>query len=136
MNNYHNIEIDDIDLIDDEYTTNVEVVSLNLDDFNERFGTDIHLLYSIEEELFYPIVPSQLGDLFCDNINDLLFMVHNPSNDDLSIWNEFVSWKMTEVTDKNIFKIWFSDYYPAGIELSDEVKDSIIKDFNQVISTF
>lgn len=136
MNNYHNIEIDDIDLMNDEHSLNVEVVSLNLDDFNERFSTDLRLLYSIEEELFYPIVPSQLGDLFCENINDLLFMVHNPSNDDLSIWNEFVSWKMTEVTDKNIFKIWFSDYYPAGIELSDEVKTAIMKDFNQVISTF
>lgn len=135
MNTFHNIEIDDIELLDKEHKSNLEIVSLNLEDFNQRFSTDIHLLYSVEEALFYPIVPSQLADLFCDNIDDLLFMFLNPSNDDVIFWNEFVSWKITEVTDMNIFKIWFSDYYPAGIDLNDEVKTAIMKYFNQVIST-
>ncbi|WP_295676074.1 hypothetical protein [uncultured Empedobacter sp.] len=133
MEQFNNIHIDEIDLLDAEHIKNVEVVSLNLEDFNERFSTDIELLYSVEDFLFYPLVPSQLGELFCDNIDDLLFMAHNPSKDDLSFWNEFISWKITEVTDKNIFKIWFADYIPQGIELTDEVKDYIMKDFNQTI---
>lgn len=134
MKTFHNIEIDDIDLINDEHLTNIEVVSINLNDFNERFSTDINLLYSVEDFTFYPFVPNNLADIFCDNINDLLFMAHNPSNDDMSIWNEFVSWKITEITDKNIFKIWFSDYVPQGIELNDDIKNHVMKGFNEVIS--
>jgi hypothetical protein len=135
MNNYHNIDIDEIELLDDEHTTNVEVVSLNLDDFNERFSSDIHLLYSVEDYLYYPLVPSQLGELFCDNIDDLLFMTHNPSKDDITFWDDFIQWKVDEVIDKNVFKIWFTDYVPVGMNLSAEVTDYVKLKLNEICAS-
>ncbi|HAD78209.1 hypothetical protein ACTS9U_07140 [Empedobacter falsenii] len=135
MDNYKNITIDDIELLNEEHKANLEVVSLNLDDYNERFGTDINLLYSVEDYEYYSMVPSELAEIFIVSISDLLFMANNPSNDDITFWNEFVSWKLIEVTNKSIYKIWFTDYYPLGIELSNEVKNYIINDFNQSILT-
>lgn len=133
MEQYNNIIVDFTgkENYQDEY--NIEVISVNLDDFNSRFGTDIKLTYKAEDFLYHTsTTPSKLGDYFLSNINYLLFLAHNPSNDDLSFCDEYISWLVSTVNDKEVFKIWFTDYTPLGMNLTDEVKDYVKSKLNNL----
>ncbi len=136
MEQFKNIVVESLENLNWEHEFNIEVISKNLDDFNLRFQTNIVLTYKAEDFLYHTsTTPSLLGDYFLSNINYLLSLAHNPSNDDLSFWDEYISWLVSTVNDKEVFKIWFSDYTPQGIELTDEVKDYVKSKLNNLCAS-
>lgn len=135
---YHNIIKSDSTFFDYEEGMNLKVVSLNLDDFNKRFNVDIVLYY--DDEIFTAYESSDLADYFISTIPDLLFMLHNPFNDDLDEWKEFVNFKKEELNNlksdqqKGWFKVLYKNYYPAGISDVEENKYFVINQLNKVIN--
>ncbi|MDM1073697.1 hypothetical protein HX001_14500 [Empedobacter brevis] len=74
---------------DFEEEINIKVVSLNLTDFNQRFGSDIVLYYA--DEIFDSYEKSELADYFISIIPDLLFMVHNPFKNEVEEWKSWIT---------------------------------------------
>lgn len=101
MFDYPFITIEGVSLLDQEHLDNIKMVSLNLQEFNNRFSTNIHLIYFVEDYIFYSIEPSDLSEFFINSLPDLLFMLHNPFNQDIDDWVEFIQWKKNEYEGYN-----------------------------------
>lgn len=135
-----NIILENIAFLNEEHLTNVDVVTLDLSDFNQRFKTDIYLKYDVSENIFTPVKETILSIFFCNTINDLLFMVHNPTNNTPENWIDFINWKFEEFQNletnqkRDIFKLRYSDYFPQGLNLDNETAEFIKESFNTLIS--
>ncbi|WP_291076317.1 MULTISPECIES: hypothetical protein [unclassified Empedobacter] len=135
----NNIIKSDSTFYDYEEETNIRVVSLNLEDFNKRFKTDIVLYY--DEEYFTPYESSELADYFISTIPDLLFMAHNPFCNELDEWKEFIKFKVEELNNlkegyqKEWFKILYKNYYPIGIADVEENKYYVINEMNKIVNS-
>jgi len=122
-----------------EEEINIKVVSLNLEDFNKRFNTDIVLYY--DEEYFTPYEASDLAEYFISIIPDLLFMKHNPFCNELDEWKEFIKFKVEELNNlkeayqKEWFKILYKNYYPIGITDVEENKYYVINELNKIVNS-
>ncbi|MDM1299871.1 hypothetical protein HXZ94_15350 [Empedobacter falsenii] len=136
-----NIILENIAFLNEEHLTNVDVVTLDLSDFNQRFKTDIYLKYDVSENIFTPVKETILSNFFCSSINDLLFMVHNPTNNAPENWIDFINWKFDEYQNletnqqRDIFKLRYTDYFPQGLDLNYETANFIKESFNTLIST-
>lgn len=122
---------------DFEEEINIKVVSLNLTDFNQRFGTDIVLYY--EDEYFTPFEKSDLADYFISTIPDLLFMVHNPFKNEVEEWKSWITWRQEEreklfiTSEIERFNKRNIEYCPLGITDNDEVIDFVKFEINKLI---
>lgn len=136
----NNIILENIAFLNEEHLTNVDVVTLDLSDFNQRFKTDIHLRYDVSQNIFLSAQESILSNFFCSSINDLLFMVHNPINKTPESWIDFINWKFEAYQDletnqqRDIFKLRYTDYFPQGLDLDLETTEFIKESFNTLIS--
>lgn len=135
MFDYPFITIEGVSLLDQEHLDNIKMVSLNLQEFNNRFSTNIHLIYFVEDYIFYSIEPSDLSEFFINSLPDLLFMLHNPFNQDIDDWVEFIQWKKNEYegynnAQRDIFNKWYFEFAPIGIitkEIEEFIKEELIK---------
>lgn len=135
----NNIIKSDSTFYDYEEETNIRVVSLNLEDFNKRFGTEIVLYYT--DEIFDPYEASELAEYFISIIPDLLFMKHNPFCNELDEWKEFIKFKIEELNNlkenyqKEWFKILYKNYCPIGITDVEENKYYVINELNKIVNS-
>lgn len=126
--------------LDQVHLTNIDVVSLDLIDFNQRFKTDIYLKYNVSQNIFLSVQESILSNFFFSSINDLLFMVHNPINKTTESWIDFINWKFDEYQNletnqqRDIFKFRYTDYFPQGLDLNYETANFVKESFNTLIS--
>jgi hypothetical protein len=121
------------------YTKQLEIVSLNLDDFNQRFNSDIVLKFDHHYNSFYLVSPNEpyRGDMFIKHISHLLGYYNNREfieetnfiNNDLRIINNvargFINvilfdnsdYKKSDEfqTDLNNFLTRYENYCPLGI---------------------
>ncbi|WP_312312120.1 hypothetical protein [Empedobacter brevis] len=122
---------------DFEEEINIKVVSLNLTDFNQRFGTDIVLYYA--DEIFDPYEKSELADYFVSTIPDLLFMVHNPFKNEVEEWKSWINWRQDEreklfiTSEIERFNKRNIEYCPLGITDNDEAIDFVKFEVNKLI---
>ncbi|MGV0854751.1 hypothetical protein ACTS9E_04045 [Empedobacter brevis] len=122
---------------DFEEEINIKVVSLNLTDFNQRFGTDIVLYYA--DEIFDSYEKSELADYFISTIPDLLFMVHNPFKNEVEEWKSWISWRQDEreklfiTSEIERFNKRNIEYCPLGIIDNDEAIDFVKYEINKLI---
>lgn len=120
-----------------EEEINIKVVSLNLEDFNKRFNTDIVLYY--DEEYFTPYEKSDLADYFIETIPDLLFMAHNPFCNEIEEWKTWVEWRKEEreklfiPSEINRFNKRNFEYCPLGITDNEEVFEYVKNEMNKLI---
>lgn len=120
-----------------EEEINIKVVSLNLEDFNKRFNTDIVLYY--DEEYFTPYEKSDLADYFIETIPDLLFMAHNPFCNEIDEWKSWISWRKEEreklfiPSEINRFNKRNFEYCPLGITDNEEVFEYVKNEMNKLI---
>ncbi|MFV0189057.1 hypothetical protein OBK29_03875 [Empedobacter falsenii] len=120
-----------------EEEINIKVVSLNLEDFNKRFNTDIVLYY--DEEYFTPYEKSDLADYFIETIPDLLFMAHNPFCNEIEEWKTWVEWRKEEReklfihSEINRFNKRNFEFYPLGITDNEEVFEYVKNEMNKLI---
>lgn len=120
-----------------EEEINIKVVSLNLEDFNKRFNTDIVLYY--DEEYFTPYEKSDLADYFIETIPDLLFMAHNPFCNEIEEWKTWVEWRKEEReklfihSEINRFNKRNFEYCPLGITDNEEVFEYVKNEMNKLI---
>ncbi|HAR71843.1 MAG TPA: hypothetical protein DCR77_00335 [Flavobacteriaceae bacterium] len=122
---------------DFEDEINIKVVSLNLTDFNQRFGTDIVLYYA--DEIFDPYESSGLADYFISTIPDLLFMIHNPFKNEVDEWKSWITWRHDEreklfiTSEIERFNKRNIEYCPLGITDNDEAIDFVKYEINKLI---
>ncbi|QHC84995.1 hypothetical protein AS589_09525 [Empedobacter brevis] len=122
---------------DFEEEINIKVVSINLTDFNQRFGTDIVLYYA--DEIFDPYERSKLADYFISTIPDLLFMVHNPFKNEVDEWKSWITWRKDEreklfiTSEIERFNKRNIEYCPLGITNNDEAIDFVKFEVNKLI---
>lgn len=122
---------------DFEEEINIKVVSLNLTDFNQRFGSDIVLYYA--DEIFDPYESSELADYFISTIPDLLFMTHNPFKNEVEEWKSWIAWRKDEreklfiTSDIKRFNKRNIEYCPLGITNNDEAIDFVKFEVNKLI---
>lgn len=122
---------------DYEEEINIKVVSLNLTDFNQRFGSDIVLYYA--DEIFDPYESSELADYFISTIPDLLFMVHNPFKNEVEEWKSWITWRQEEreklfiTSEIERFNKRNIEYCPLGITDNDEAIDFVKFEVNKLI---
>lgn len=132
-----NIIKSDSTYYDSEEETNIKVVSLNLIDFNKRFETDIVLYY--DEEYFTPFEKSDLADYFISTIPDLLFMTHNPFNNEIEEWKSWIEWRKEEreklfiPSEIERFNKRNIEYCPIGITDVEETIDFVKYEVNKLI---
>ncbi len=119
--NFNNIEFVGTPIFDeDEHYLNCIMISKNLEEFNRIFNTSYKLSYSFEDYFFTSIIDDDKINLFISEIPDLLFMLHNPSNDDIEQWDIFIKSKKELLNslsnnDKSILINWYKNYAPLGI---------------------
>ncbi|MGV0828277.1 hypothetical protein ACTS9C_05185 [Empedobacter brevis] len=122
---------------DYEEEINIKVVSLNLTDFNQRFGTDIVLYYA--DEIFDSYEKSELADYFISTIPDLLFMAHNPFKNEVDEWKSWITWRQDEreklliTSEIERFNKRNIEYCPLGIIDNDEAIDFVKYEINKLI---
>ncbi|WP_312556731.1 hypothetical protein [Empedobacter brevis] len=122
---------------DFEEEINIKVVSLNLTDFNQRFGTDIVLYYA--DEIFDSYEKSELADYFMSTIPDLLFMVHNPFKNEVNEWKSWINWRQDErdklfiTSEIERFNKRNIEYCPLGITENSEAIDFVKFEVNKLI---
>jgi|26BtaG_2_1085354.scaffolds.fasta_scaffold08032_3 hypothetical protein len=113
----------------DFYTKQLEIVSLNLDDFNKRFNSDILLRYNHNWNTFLLESPNErYGDVFVRHISYCLAF-HNDEN-----WSEEVFINRDLI---NIKSVMFNLYY----HIKDDVdyfkqNEDLISELNLFLKRF
>lgn len=116
------LELDfDID-IEPEHWSNVNIVSKNLNDFNQRFGTDFIIVYSADDYMFYPIEDknNELVLWFLEGIPELLAFAYSPtmsSQEDLDLYINNRRKELNYVFSKEMFhnfRTRYIDFAPLG----------------------
>lgn len=134
---FSNIITQDSIKYDFEEEINIKVVSLNLTDFNHRFGSDIVLYYA--DEIFDPYESSELADYFISTIPDLLFIAHNPFKNEVEEWKSWITWRQDEreklfiTSDIERFNKRNIEYCPLGITEVQETIDYVKHEVNKLI---
>lgn len=100
---------------------NLGIVSANLDDFNNRFQTNIVLEFDSFTNMFSCLSDkNDLGVWFCDGIGELLAFANNPSNHKKDIIDKYINSRKTEVDHLRISPLFESyrkryiHYAPIG----------------------
>lgn len=125
--------------IEPEHQFNIKIIAQNLDDFNQRMGTNIILDYICEDYTFYPLEENdQLAIWFCEGINELLFLAHNPTEYSEFECDQYLSNRAKEIeilfdeNHKMLYKKRYIDYSPIGF-LDFDSEEYIKYEINQLL---
>lgn len=109
--------------IEPEHISNINITSLNLDDFNNRFGTDFILYYDADNYVFEIPKEFESNELliwFAEGIGELLAFAYSPTRSsygDLDLYltdrkKELNYAHTTQMFDN--FRTRYIDYAPLG----------------------
>jgi len=142
MSSFKNIVCLDLVLgqeIAQDHLFNMEIISKNLEDFNERFESDIMLSYEADDCLFEPLEEDDEHALwFCEGIPELLdFSQSSKCNDEkeLDLYLENRSREMKYLYSPQLYEPYakrYFDYAPIGF-LTDESMDYIKYEMNNLL---
>lgn len=142
MSSFKNIVCLDLVLgqeIKSDHLFNMDIISKNLEDFNERFESDIMLSYEVGDYLFEPLEENDEHALwFCEGIPELLFFAHSPTCNDekeLDLYLENRSKEMKYLYSPQLYEPYakrYFDYAPLGF-LSEESMDYIKYEMNNLL---
>lgn len=116
------IELDfDIE-IEPEHWSNMNIISKNLTDFNERFKTDFIVNYSVDDYFFTPLEDdsNELLIWFLEGVPELLSFAYSPtmsSYEDLDLYLNNRRKELKYVFSKEMFENFqkrYIDYAPLG----------------------
>lgn len=136
--------------IEPEHLSNINIISINLNDFNRRFDTDFMLNYSVDDYLFSPInnESNELLLWFLEGIPELLSFAYSPtmsSYEDLELYLKARQKEINYTHSKLMFENYrrrYIDYAPLGfLEKPDydyiktKLTDLILDKQNQINDT-
>ncbi|UUV20384.1 hypothetical protein [Paenimyroides aestuarii] len=100
---------------------NLGIVSVNLEDFNKRFQSNIVLEFDSFTNTFSCLSDeNDLGAWFCDGIGELLAFANNPNHQTKDIIDQYINSRKTEVDHLRISSLFESyrkryiHYTPIG----------------------
>lgn len=116
------LEIDFNEEIEPEHWSNINIISKNLTDFNQRFGTDFIVNYSVDDYSFSPIDDEshELLIWFLEGIPELLSFAYSPtmsSYEDLELYLKARQKEINYTHSKLMFENYrrrYIDYAPLG----------------------
>lgn len=125
--------------IEPEHVYNMEIISKNLEDFNQRFETDIMLSYDVNDYFFSPLEDNNEHAMwFCEGINELLFFAHSPTNNEVEDLDFYLENRKKEIKYLNSPQLYdpyvkrYFDYAPIGF-LTEENMDYIKYEMNNLL---
>lgn len=136
--------------IEPEHWSNMNIISINLDDFNKRLDTDFILNYSVDDYSFSPLEDdsNELLIWFLEGIPELLSFAYSPtmsSYEDLELYLSNRKKELKYVFSKEMFENYrrrYIDYAPLGfLEKPDydyikaNLTDLILDKQNQINDT-